>query len=77
MLLEVLNRAVEQGEISNEKATDEMALALMQATCSLYPPYLNNYSEQQRIIPSREELIKSSGLILDLLIAGLKNGAPV
>lgn len=33
MLLEVLNRAVEQGEISKQKATDDVALALMQATC--------------------------------------------
>jgi AcrR family transcriptional regulator len=76
MLLEVLNRAAGQGEISGEKATDEVSLALMQATSSLFPPYLNNYSERQTSTISREELIASGAVLLDLLIAGLKTSAP-
>jgi AcrR family transcriptional regulator len=73
MLLELLQRAAAQGEIPQAKATDETALAMMQATSSLFPPYLNNYSERQTLTLSRAELIKSSTIILDLLIEGLKS----
>lgn len=72
ILLDSLKRAADAGEIPAEKATPEVALALMQATSALFPPYLNNYSERQAPTLSRAELIKSNNLILDLLIAGLK-----
>ena len=72
MILELLSRAAAQGEIPLAKATDRVAMALMQATSSLFPPYLNNYSENQESTLSREELIKSSRIILDLLIQGLR-----
>jgi AcrR family transcriptional regulator len=72
LLLQLLRKAADAREIPRAKATEEVALALMMATSSLYPPYLDNYSETVTIT-SREELTKRAAVVVDLLISGLKN----
>jgi AcrR family transcriptional regulator len=73
-VLELLKQAVEAGEIAPEKASEEMAVSLMMATASFFPPYLSNYCEFDERI-SRDDLIARSSLVLDLLISGLRASA--
>lgn len=72
MLLMLLKRAAEQGEIPPENASEDVARALMQASCSLYPPYLDNYSEEMSM-PPKEEFLRRGQILFDLLIKGLKS----
>jgi len=72
LLLQLLVKAAKAGEIKREKATEEMALALMMATSSLFPPYLDNFSESCTI-KSRQDLIDRGPVLVDLVIAGLKS----
>jgi hypothetical protein len=67
-----LCKAADAGEIPRSKATEQTALALMMATSSLYPPYLDNYSESVTI-KSREDLISAAPAIVDLLLDGLSS----
>ncbi len=72
LLLQLLVKAAKAGEIKEEKATEEMAFALMMATSSLFPPYLDNFSETCTI-KSRQDLIDRGPVLVDLVIAGLKS----
>lgn len=72
MILTLLKRAAAQGEIPDKNATEDMARAFMQASCSLYPPYLDNYSEEMSR-PSKEEFVRRSQILCDLLIKGLQS----
>jgi AcrR family transcriptional regulator len=72
MILELLRKAADAREIRRDKANEKVALALMMGTSSLYPPYLDNYSESVTI-SSREDLIKTAPIIVDLLLAGLRS----
>ena len=74
MIFELLRKAADVGEISRDKASEDVALALMMGTSSLYPPYLDNYSETSTIT-SRDDLLKKAPIIVDLLLAGLKSQA--
>ena len=67
----LLMRAAEVGEIRKEKATDEMALALMMATSALFPPYVDNFSESTTI-KNRQDLIDQVPIVIDLIIDGLR-----
>jgi AcrR family transcriptional regulator len=70
MILELLRRAADAGEIRRDRANEKVALALMMATSPLYPPYLDNYSESVTI-SSRDDLIRTAPTIVDILITGL------
>lgn len=70
-ILQLLQMAVKAGEIAPERASEEMAITILMTTSSLYPPYLNNYSESESTI-KKTQLLKQAKLTLDLLIAGLK-----
>ncbi len=72
MLLELLRRAADEGEIPPEKATEDVVVAIMMATGSLFPPYFNNYSESVTMT-SRDDLIRQAKNIVDLLIDGLRS----
>jgi AcrR family transcriptional regulator len=72
LIYELLCKAADAGEIPRSKATEQTALALMMATSSLYPPYLDNYSESVTI-KSREDLISAAPAIVDLLLDGLSS----
>jgi AcrR family transcriptional regulator len=70
MILTLLRRAADAGEIRRDRANEKVALALMMATSPLYPPYLDNYSESVTI-SSREDLIRAAPIIVDILLTGL------
>ncbi len=72
LLHSLLLKAASAEEIKQEKATEDVALALMMATSCLFPPYFDNYSETVTI-KSREDLIFRAPIIVDLIIAGLKS----
>ncbi|CAN5420104.1 hypothetical protein BH11CYA1_BH11CYA1_08970 [soil metagenome] len=69
-VLELLKMASSAGEISEDKATEEMAITILMATSTLYPPYLNNYTESETSI-KKPQLLKQAKMTLDLLMAGL------
>jgi hypothetical protein len=63
--------AAKAGEIATEKASEEMALAILMSTSTLYPPYFNNYTESETAI-KKPQLMKQAKLTLGLLIDGLQ-----
>lgn len=71
-VLKVLKLAAEAGEIPKSRATEETAVAFLMAISSLFPPYLNNYTETEARM-TREELQKRAKTVLDIVIAGLKH----
>lgn len=71
LILELLQRAAAAGEIPQKNATDEMAQMIMMGTSSIYPPYLDNYSESTEPI-SRELLQKRAKILVRLIVSGLK-----
>jgi AcrR family transcriptional regulator len=71
IILKLLIRAAALGEIAQDKATEDVALAIMMATACLYPPYLNNYSENDSGF-EREQLFSRANILIDLLISGLQ-----
>jgi AcrR family transcriptional regulator len=74
LILEVLLRASEAGEIPKKNATEDVAQLVMMSTSSIYPPYLDNYSESTEPM-TRELLQKRAKALVRLIIAGLKDGA--
>lgn len=71
LILKLLVRAAAAGEIPKSKANEDIALALMMGTGSLYPPYYNNYSETESKI-TKADLSKHASVLIKLLISGLK-----
>jgi hypothetical protein len=71
LYLSLLKKAADAGEIPKSKANEEVVIALLMATSSLFPPYFNNYSESEARI-EKKELQKRAQMILDIVIAGLK-----
>ncbi len=71
LILKLLVMAADAGEIPRENAQEEVAQAFMMGTCSLYPPYLDNFSEAKARV-SRNELRKRAKLVIQLLISGLR-----
>lgn len=74
LILEVLLRASEAGEIPKKNATEDVAQLVMMSTSSIYPPYLDNYSESTEPM-TRELLQKRAKALVRLIIAGLKDRA--
>lgn len=74
LILEVLLRASEANEIPKKNATEDVAQLVMMGTSSIYPPYLDNYSESTEPM-TRELLQKRAKALVRLIIAGLKDGA--
>jgi AcrR family transcriptional regulator len=74
LILEVLLRASAAGEIPKKNATEDVAQLVMMSTSSIYPPYLDNYSESTEPM-TRELLQKRAKALVRLIIAGLKDGA--
>lgn len=70
-VLQLLKMAASAGEIAPEKASEEMAITILMTTSSLYPPYLNNYSESETSV-KKTQILKQARLTLELLISGLK-----
>lgn len=70
-VLKVLKLAAEAGEIPSSKANEDTAIAVLMAVSSLFPPYLNNYTESDVRIP-RDELERKAKILLDIVVAGLK-----
>ncbi len=71
LIVKLLLKAVAAGEISKSKANEEVALALMMSTACLYPPYYNNYSEEESKL-SKDDLCKRASVLIKLQISGLK-----
>jgi len=71
LILKILTRAAQAGEIPKNKASEEVAFAFMMGTSSLYPPYINNYSESQSRF-SRSELSDRAPILIGMLISGLR-----
>ncbi|MBC7996931.1 MAG: TetR/AcrR family transcriptional regulator [Leptolyngbya sp.] len=71
LVTSLLERAAEAGEIDSKHATEEMALALLMGTSPLYPPYLDNFSENMGRV-TKDELEKRSRILVSVLIAGLR-----
>lgn len=67
----LLIRAAEAGEIESSKANEDTALALLMGTSSLYPPYLDNFSESKERI-TKDALEKRTKILVSILIAGLR-----
>ncbi len=72
MVLAVLIKAADAGEIPQEKATEEMAIVFLMTVAPLFPPYANNYTESEVRI-TRDELALRSKQVLELVVDGLKN----
>jgi AcrR family transcriptional regulator len=70
----LLVRAAKAGEIDRQKATEDTARGLMMIVSSLYPPYLDNYSEAVTI-KTRQDIIATAPILVDLVLAGLRTGA--
>jgi AcrR family transcriptional regulator len=70
-ILQLLQMAAIAGEIAPDKASEEMAITILMTTSSLYPPYLNNYSESETSV-KKTQILKQAKLTLELLIGGLK-----
>jgi AcrR family transcriptional regulator len=70
-VLKVLKLAAEAGEIPSNKANEDTAIAVLMAVSSLFPPYLNNYTESDVRI-TRDELERKAKILLDIVVAGLK-----
>ncbi|MFA6211057.1 MAG: TetR/AcrR family transcriptional regulator [Candidatus Obscuribacterales bacterium] len=70
-ILQLLQMAARAGEIEQDKASEEMAMTILMATSTLYPPYFNNYNESETTI-KKQQLLKQATLTLDLIIDGLK-----
>ena len=70
-ILQLLQLAVKAGEMSTEKASEEMAITILMTTSSLYPPYFNNFSETETTI-TKPQLLEQAKLTLDLLLDGLR-----
>lgn len=71
LILKLLVMAADAGEISRDNAREEIAQAFMMGTCSLFPPYLDNFSEAETRV-SRNDLRKRAKLLIQLLISGLR-----
>lgn len=74
MILDLLTAAASAGEIPAANASEDMARVIMMGTSSIYPPYLDNYSEITEPM-TRERLEKRAGKLVSLIIAGLKEEA--
>lgn len=72
MVLAVLKKAAEAGEIPQSKATEEMAIVFLMTVAPLFPPYANNYTESNERI-TRDELKLRSKQVLELVVSGLKS----
>lgn len=72
MVLAVLKKAADAGEIPQSKATEEMAIVFLMTVAPLFPPYANNYTESNERI-TRDELKLRSKQVLELVVNGLKN----
>lgn len=71
LMLKLLQKAAQAGEISKSKANEETVLAIMMGTAPLYPPYYNNYSEAETKL-SKSDLLKRASVLIRLIVAGLK-----
>lgn len=71
LVTSLLERAAQAGEIDATNATEDMALALLMGTSPLYPPYLDNFSENMGRV-TKDELEKRTRILVSLLIAGLR-----
>lgn len=71
LVTSLLERAAQAGEIDATNATEDMALALLMGTSSLYPPYLDNFSENMGRV-TKDELEKRTRILVSVLIAGLR-----
>lgn len=75
LFLSLLQKAAANGEINQSKATEEMAVALLMATSSVFPPYVNNFSESNQPM-DKTTLAQRADILIDLVFAGLAPLAP-
>lgn len=72
LVLSILKKAAEAKEIPQSRATEETAVIFLMTVAPLFPPYANNYDENENRI-TREELDHRAKKVLQMVVDGLRN----
>lgn len=72
LLVSLLEKAAEAGEIDKSIVNEETALLIKMVTAGIFPPYLDNYTELDEPL-TRESLHEKARQVLSLVTSGLRN----